>query len=281
MNHAAHTSCIRISLQKSLVSVPDGRCWLLALDTLELTPLPVSPVAAQRSSAAAAAVEGAIVAGLANARYAATSERYTLPRYIRWLAGNYIFAGQTPGLFRRAAERFRAAGRHDLAEFSLKKSAEEAGHARLAFRDLQALDLPAADVVSLVQPPSATAFADQFRAYVESTTPVSLFGFSYCLERMALGRDDAFVSRIKEICPPGSRAWRFLEVHSAVGSDSGHVHEQLSLFERFTDSELASVGWAAYQTAEMLRRQQLMDATLSDEEISRRLRVQGITLTSY
>lgn len=280
MKDAAHTQCIQISSQTLLIAVPDGRCWLLAVGAPEVTALPVSTVAVERSSLAASVLEGAIAAGLARTRHAPTTRSYSLLRYIRWLAGNYIFAGQTPALFRRAARRFEVSGRRDLAEFSLKKAAEEAGHANLAYRDLRALGLPGAEVVRLIQPPSAKAFADQFRTYVDSNAPIALFGFSYCLERMAVERDDAFIREVEAICRPASGAFRFLKVHSTIGSDSAHVHEQLALFESFTSMELTSVARAAYETAEMLARQPLMDKALSDEEIERRLRLEGIEITS-
>lgn len=279
MKQAAYTQCIQLSSQTLLIAVPDGRCWLTAVGSSKVAALPVSPVAAGRSSLAASAVEGAILAGLTESGYASMSESYTLLRYVRWLAGNYVFAGQTPGLFRRAAERFDASGRRDLAEFSLRKATEEAGHADLAYRDLEALGLPAAEVVRLVQPPSAKAFADRFRAYVESNAPIALFGFSYCLERMAVERDGAFFRKVEAICPPGARACRFLKVHSTIGSDSAHVHAQLALFESFTDSELTRVACAAYETAEMLARQPVTDRALSDEEIDRRLRLEGIEVS--
>jgi len=235
-------------------------------------------VAADRSSLAASLIEGAICAGLRPTKEAPAPGPYTLPRYIRWLAHNCVFAARTPGLFRRAAERFKASGRPDLAEVSLKKATEETGHANLAYRDLEALGIPAT-AIRVIEPPSAYAFADQFQAYVESSTPVALFGFSYCLERMALGRDRAFIRKVEAICPRGVRAFRFLKVHSAIGSDSVHVHEQLSFFESLTGPELTSIARAAYETAEMLARQPLMDQALSDEEIGRRLRREGIELS--
>jgi len=270
------TGTFQISPQTLLIAMPDGRCWLLHLGSSEVAALPESAVAAERSTLAASAVEGAIAAGLAQGGHTPAAEPYTLLRYIRWLAGNYVFAGQTPGLFRRGAERFDATGRRDLAAFALQKAAEESGHAELAYRDLQSLGLPAAEVVRLVAPPSARAFAERFRTYVESSEPIALFGFSYCLERMAVERDHAFIRKVESICPPGSRALRFLKVHSNIGSDSSHVHEQLSVFESFTNVELTMVIRAAYETAKMLARQLLMDQALSDVEINRRLRLAGI-----
>jgi hypothetical protein len=273
---ASVTGTFQISPQTLLIAVPDGRCWLMGIGSSEVTALPASAVAAERSTLAASAVEGAIAAGLAQAEHTPAAEPCTLLRYIRWLAGNYVFAGQTPGLFRRGAERFHAAGRRDLAEFARQKAVEESGHAELAYRDLEALGLPAAEVVRLVAPPSAHAFAERFKSHVESGEPIALYGFSYCLERMAVERDRSFIRKVEAICPPGSRALRFLKVHSTIGSDSGHVHEQIAAFELLTGAELAVVVRAAYDTARMLARQPLMDQALSDEEIGRRLRLAGI-----
>jgi pyrroloquinoline quinone (PQQ) biosynthesis protein C len=271
MRNFDHAHSIAISAQLLITAAPDGRCWLVDIASPGVIPLPFSKIAAERASLSAALVEGAVSAGLRETRSTPPAGPYTLPRYIRWLAGNYIFAGQTPGLFRRGAERFTEAGRLDLAEFARQKAEEETGHAELAYRDLQALGLPAADVVQLVRPPSASVFAERFRSCVESSDPISLFGFSYCLERMAVERDAAFVRNIEAICPPGVKASRFLKVHSNTGSDGEHVHEQLAVFESFDDAGLTAVVRAVYETAELLARQPSMDAMLSDDEICRRL----------
>jgi len=277
--NVAHMHSIQISPQMLMIVVPDGRCWLVAYGSLEVSALPVTSVAAGGSSLATSAVEGAIVAGLARAGDAPANGPYTLLRYMRWLAGNYVFAGQTPGLLRRGAERFASLGRSDLADFAGRKAEEEEGHAHLAYRDLEALGLPAAEVIGLIRPPSAEAFAERFRTYVESDDPVALFGFSYCLERMAVARDAAFIRKVQAICPPGSRAIRFLRVHSNIGNDSDHVYEQLSFFESLNYSELASVTRAAFETAEMLAQQPQMDGVLTDEETYLRLRRAGIEVS--
>jgi hypothetical protein len=96
---ASVTGTFQISPQTLLIAVPDGRCWLMGIGSSEVTALPASAVAAERSTLAASAVEGAIAAGLAQAEHTPAAEPCTLLRYIRWLAGNYVFAGQTPGLF--------------------------------------------------------------------------------------------------------------------------------------------------------------------------------------
>ncbi len=288
MLESNHSQCIQISPQALLIGAPDGRSWMATIDKSEIKALPVSKIAAGHASLAASLVEGALYAGLTGngdstseaEGNAALTGPYTLSRYIRWLVGNYVFAAQTPGLFRRGAARFDAIGRADLAAFARKKAEEEEGHSELAYRDLEELGLPAEQVVRLVEPPSATIFAEQFRSYVESSAPIALFGFSYGLERMAVERDVAFIRRIEEICPPGVQAIRFLKVHSTIGSDSTHVHGQLSHFASLTNEELATVTSAVYETACLLARQSLMDEALSDDEIERRFRREGVGMVA-
>src|SRR5258705_4690012 len=99
----SEAQCIEISPQRLLIALPDGRSWLTELSSSSVTALPVSVIAAWRSTLAAGVVEGAIVAGLTRTAPASTCEPCSLLRYIRWLVGNHAFAGQTPGLLRRAA----------------------------------------------------------------------------------------------------------------------------------------------------------------------------------
>ncbi len=280
IENSGSASCVQISSTTLLVAVPDGRSWLTDIGTLSVVALPVSAVASERSSVPASLVEGAIAAGLNEAEHTRPAVSYTLSRYIRWLAGNYAFAGQTPGLFRRGAERLELLARPDLAGFARQKADEEQGHANLAYKDLQGLGLPVAEIIQLVQPPSAEVFADRFRTYVESDDPVALFGFSYCLERMAVYRDEAFVRNVEAICPPKVRAFRFLKVHSKIGADLAHVNEQLSLFESLTAMELGKVVCATYETAKLLAQQPSIDHVLTDEETQRRLIEHGVAFSS-
>ncbi len=286
MEESAHSQSIQLSPQLLLIGVPDGRSWLMTFGASYLKALPVSKIAAGHASLAASLVEGALYAGLTgdgemtrdSEAIATSTGPYTLFRYVRWLVGNYLFVAQVPGLFRRGAERFEASGRADLAAFALEKASEEAGHSALAYRDLEGLGLPAAQVVRIIQPPSASAFVRQFRTYVESRTPIALFGFSYALERIAVERDEAFIRRVVAMLPPDAKACRFLKVHSSIGSDSTHLDEQLSRFASWTSEELATITCAVYETAVLLAQQPLMDDALSDDEIERRFQREEIEM---
>jgi hypothetical protein len=276
IEYSASAQSIQIAPNRVITAMASGQAWLIELNSSRITALPTSKIAAARSSMTASFVEAAISAGLAQTQHSPSTGAYTLAKYVRWLAGNYVFAGQTPGLFRQAAKRFTELGRPELAEFALRKAAEEDGHADLAHRDLQSLGLPPVETIRAVQPPSATEFANRFRAYVESSRPIALFGFSYCLERMAIGRDDAFIRTVEAMCPANARSIRFMKVHSNVGSDEAHVDEQLSFFDTLSERDLISVICAVYETAEILGRQHLIDQALTDEEIVHRLREAGI-----
>ncbi len=296
MEMAGQVECIALNEGTLLIASADGRSWLTSIGTSTTVALPRSEVARKRASIAAAAIEGAIYAGLTNPgdmnsgitdqQSAAhgvrrssqrtspsrepASARHTLLRYVKWLAGNAVFAAQTPGLFREAACRFDRDGRADLARFASQKATEEDGHAALALADLAALGWPEG-VVDALRPPSADAFAQRFAELVRSDSPVALFGFSYCLERMALGRDAGFVRTVASALPANVRAQRFLDVHSALGNDHAHVEEQLALFEAMTSADLCAVMGAAFDTARLLAAQQEIDRELNIDELAQEL----------
>lgn len=287
MKALPETDSVSLDARTLLVVHADGRSWLAAIDTATVAALPASRIARSRAGIAAGAIEGAIYAGLTRARTPRQGRRHgvyptrkpappcTLHRYVKWLAGNATFAAQTPGLFREAAQRFSALGRPDLARHAARKADEEDGHAALALADLAALGLPAT-VVDALRPPSAAAFIERFQSLVRSEQPIALFGFSYCMERMALKRDSAFVGAVRAVLPEQVRALRFLTVHSALGSDAGHVVEQLAFFEGCTRDELHCVVRAAFETAGMLAQQGRMDRTLTSGAIVRRIHACGV-----
>src|SRR4051794_11137580 len=98
MKDSVLAQSIQITSSRLLTAMPDGRSWLVELSSSLLTALPISPIAMTRSSVTASLVEGAISAGLTQTGFTpSVGSRTSLPGYIRWLVGNYVFAGQTPG----------------------------------------------------------------------------------------------------------------------------------------------------------------------------------------
>jgi len=268
---------IRLSDDLLLIAVPEGRSWLVNLVSRQVLALPLSSIAAESPSVSASFVEGAVFAGVVHFGASVRATPQTLPRYIRWLIRYHLFTEQTPALLRQGAQNLNATGRGDLSEFASRKADEETGHDRLAFLDLEALGLSAPEVIRLVQPPSANVLVSKLREYVESPEPIALFGFSYCMERMTIEKDESFISSIEEICSPKS-ACQFLRVHSGIGSDRDHTNEQLALFETLNFDQLTIVVRAAFETAKMITALDTIDQILSDEEIDRRLKRNGMVI---
>ena len=275
----SEAQCIEISPQRLLIALPDGRSWLTELSSSSVTPLPVSVTAARRSSLAAGVVEGAIVAGLTRTAPASTCEPCSLLRYIRWLVGNHAFAGQTPGLLRRAAERIRSIG----ATRPCRLLPQEGGRRRGPRASCVSESRGLRNASGASGPPHSTAERRCIRG-----PPSSLCGVKQpdCVVRITATAWSAWQSSAMTRSSEGrkrsvrrkSALFEFLRVHSNVGSDSAHAEEQLSLFESLSYSELKTVACAAFETAELLARQQLLDQTLSEEEIGRRLQLAGITV---
>jgi hypothetical protein len=267
-----HTDRQTITLSDGLllVAVPEGQAWLVNLVSPQVVALPLSSIACESPSMSASFVEGAVFAGVVHPGAAVRATPMTLPRYIRWLVRYYLFTEQTPALLRQGARNLCTAGRSDLSRFVSRKADEETGHDRLAYLDLEALGFSAAEVIRVIQPPSANVLVRKLRDYVESPEPIALLGFSYCMERMAIEKDEDFVSSIDEVCSPRS-ASRFLRVHSGIGNDRDHTLSQLALFETLDSDQLTVVVRAVFETAKTITTLDTIDQFLSDEEIDYRL----------
>lgn len=245
------SATVRLANGQVLVAIADGRSWLLDPSTPQPLPLPFSDVAQARRTVVAGLVEGAVLAGLRGRRETGPTP-YTLDRYIRWLAGNFVFAGQTPVLLRMAANGLRKLGKHRLSDLADRKAVEESGHAELARKDLQALGVKSHAEVSTLVPPSAHAFVDALRRLSCAENPVGVFGLSYTLERLALLRDQAFVREVDGFIPHGIKARRFLRVHSAQGSDFAHVSQLLGEFDLLEEHDIQVIVQAIWDSASEL-----------------------------
>lgn len=250
-----------------LRSSTDGSCRAFGPKTAEVFKVPEIEGVEDRGFQAQ--VDGAIFVGFS--RYSAAKVgKHTLLSYIAWLVANYYFAEATPRIFKRAAERFEGFGRKDLREFALLKAEEETGHHLLAERDLERLGLPVKEVLALLKPRGAEAFISFFEDCVESEEPQSCFGFSYCLERLSLNRNREYIDHIKKLCGKAN-ATQFLVVHSGIGTDCEHVTETLNFIAELDEEDRHKVVRAAFRTALLLNEQPEMNASLSDEEILKRL----------
>jgi len=197
---------------------------------------------------------GAFYAGLTQRKNLAPAKPASvsaLLHYIHSLASSYQTTHATPPIMRRVAQRLAVRGQPVVAEHCLQVAEEESGHDTLALMDLTALGLPAQAFVNRLRPKNALALVDQFSRFADSDQPIAVLGYAYALERMALFNTEASIVAIERHLPANINATRCLRVHSAVGSDTGHVTESLECIASLASQERATILRAVYATAQL------------------------------
>jgi hypothetical protein len=199
---------------------------------------------------------GALYAGLkaldANKNLGDESVTHTAPsllRYIHSLAASYQTTQTTPPTMRRVAKILTERNQHISASYCLHVAEQEFGHDTLALMDIAALGLPAQEFVARLRPKNSLALVERFSGFADSDEPISVLGYAYVLERMALFSTQASVAEIERLIPAGINATRCLRVHSAVGSDSGHVDESIAFIATLPARSRASIARAVYETS--------------------------------
>lgn len=173
---------------------------------------------------------------------------------IRWiwrLAGAYHLTNPVPQILEEAAEKFAEADRYVLAQWAMEKAQEETGHDLLALRDIQALGYDAEAVVEILVPPAAKVLIDYFTRSAQDDDPIDCVGYSYTMERLAMGVDEEYIQKVEELLPSNTKATRCLRVHSSVGADAEHVEETVEMVAKLTTKERVRVARACYETALM------------------------------
>lgn len=175
----------------------------------------------------------------------------SLLRHVHSLAGSYQTTHATPPTMRRVAERLAARGQHTAATHCLHVAEEESGHDTLALMDLAALGLPAQEFVARLRPESSLALVELFTRFADSEEPIAVLGYAYVLERMALFSTAASIAAIERLIPAGIKATRCLRVHSAAGSDAGHVAESIAFMATLPPQDRATIARATYETSSL------------------------------
>ena len=150
----------------------------------------------------------------------------SLLRHVYSLFSSYQTTHDTPTIARHVASRLAERGHHAAAAHFLQFAEEESGHDTLALMDLAALGLPARAVQD-IQPEDALELVAYFWHLAKSEDPISSLGYIYAMERAALFNKKEDIEATESVIPPGIHATRCLRVHSAVGSDVGHVDESI------------------------------------------------------
>lgn len=175
-----------------------------------------------------------------------------LLRHVHRLSWAYQTTHATPAVMRAVAARMQALQRESLAAHCLTVAEEESGHDTLALMDLAALGLPAEQLVSDYQPASSLQLVALFQQLAQSAEPASVLGYIYMLERAVLFTTAAHIAAIEQALPPGINATRCVRVHSAIGSDVGHVDQSLVVMAGLPAAGRAAIARAAFTSTLLL-----------------------------
>ena len=221
-------------------------------------------------------LDGAIAAARSAVNSDVRPPALTAIRWVWRLAGAYHLCRLTPDLMDEASAGFYLNGCYSLSEWAVQKSIEEEGHERLALRDIQSMGYDPEAVVKAFVPPAAVASINYFTRSVRDLNPIDCVGYSYTMERLALGVDEKYIQKVENLLPPGVNATRCLRVHSSIGADIEHTEETVEMVAELTTKERTRIARACYETALMCFSPP-SKGYISDEEIQQILEPLKIT----
>lgn len=172
----------------------------------------------------------------------------TLLHHAYDLCRSYQTTHATPRVLHSAAKKFSDKGFDELADFCALKAREETGHDKLALNDLIALSLPGEMLVDAIQPECALSMVAYFDRCLESDYPIEVLGYAFALERMAVFNTQEYIDELKALMPPGVKAYSCAYVHSAVGSDAGHVEELIEFISKLSADDRIRIAKATFET---------------------------------
>lgn len=244
------TEWVNVAGDASIIARESGEVWFHTRASAETG----DPFAAAMTGTGAAAstvnlLDGAINLGFASIEKRLARREPTLAAYVAALVGAYHTSVNTPRNLRRAAGRFKALGRPEVAAYLEDRALEETGHDRLALKDLRALGAPAERLVANFMPEGIKPLCNRFDNLCLQDYPIGCIGYSYCLERIAALKQRSDIEKVQALCPAGADATRFLRSHSSLGSEFAHVEETIAFVASLPANDRISVVQETYESA--------------------------------
>jgi hypothetical protein len=285
------TEWVRVAGETAIIARESGEVWFHALDGHEAKAAAFAESMTGRGTLVSTTglLDGAISLAFeqTDSRFEQTDSQPIvqspdLLRYIYALAGAYHTAKDTPRNLLWAAERFKEIGRPEVTAYLEMRAREEAGHERLALKDLRALGLPGERVVANLVPVGIKPLCDLFEHLCFKDYPIECIGFSYCSERIAALKPKAEVDAVQSLFPDGVDATRFLRSHSSLGSEVSHVEETIEFVASLPAEDRISVVQATYQTALLMAEGRRLESSKSEAEIREELeQAAGVALHRF
>lgn len=246
------TEWVNVTGDISIIARESGEVWFhTSSGTKEED---VGPFATPMTGAGSTGSTVGLLDGALNLGFAGIEERLarpdpTIAGYIVALAGAYHTSVDTPRNLRRAANRFNALGRPEVAAYLEERAREETGHDRLALKDLHALGVPGERLVANFIPEGIKPLCERFDALCAEDYPIGCIGYSYCLERIAALKQKTDIEKVQALCPDGIDATRFLRSHSCLGSEVAHVEETIEFVASLPATDRIRVVQETYESA--------------------------------
>jgi hypothetical protein len=245
---------VNVTPDLSIIACESGEVWL---GNPRAARTEFSPFAAPMTGAGAVGSTVRLLDGAINLGFAAIENRLARPEptiagYVVALVGAYHTSVDTPRNLRRAAGRFAALGRPEVAAYLEERAREETGHDRLALKDLRALGVDGERLVAHYMPEGIKPLCRRFDALCLEDYPIGCIGYSYCLERIAALKQETDIERVRALCADGTDATRFLRSHSSLGSEVAHVEETIAFVASLPANDRIRIVQETYASALLL-----------------------------
>lgn len=137
--------------------------------------------------------------------------------YACWLAQTSYFVTYSTRILARTASRFTLSQDHFHKRFLLHLR-EESGHEKLALNDLKDLN---ENIEMYPELPETSALYQSQYFWIEQEDPISVFGYIFALEGLAVQCGDVVTTRVLRVFGP--KTGSFLKVHA--GEDPDHLKD--------------------------------------------------------
>jgi len=274
------TEWVHVAGETAIIARESGEVWFHALDGREAD---AAPFVERMTGEGTPVSSTGLLDGAISLAFEQTDRRFeqadsqppaqgpNLLRYIYALAGAYHTAKDTPRNLLRAAKYFKEIGRPEVTAYLEMRAREEAGHERLALKDLRTLGLPAERIVANLMPAGIKPLCDLFERFCYKDYPIECVGFSYCSERIAALKPKAEIDAMQSMFRAGVDATRFLRSHSSLGSEVSHVEETIEFVASLPAEDRLSVVQATYETALLMASGRQLESSRSEVEIREEL----------
>jgi hypothetical protein len=150
-----------------------------------------------------------------------------------WLAQTSYFVTYSTRILARTASRFNIGQDHFHKRYLIHLR-EEAGHEKLALNDLKGLN---ENIEMYPELPETSALYQSQYFWIEQQDPLSVFGYIFALEGLAVQCGDVVTERVQKTFGP--KTVSFLKVHA--GEDPDHLKDAFTAIFGLPEEKMSQI----------------------------------------